>query len=92
MLLVIFLGLLFSSISIVLTDTQNLSFVLMVSSRAGLNTSQQVKIAVDEALKIINDDMPDILPGFSLGYTELLDNNVSVNFCIIYIYIYYCLY
>ena len=65
----------------------------MVSSRAGLNTSQQVKVAVDKALKFINDDMPNILPGFRLGYTELLDSHVSVDFCyIIYAYIYYCLY
>ena len=66
----------------------------MVSSRAGLNTSQQVKVAVDKALKIINDDVPNILPGFRLGYTELLDSHVSVDFCyIIYAYIYYyCLY
>ena len=60
----------------------------MVSSRAGLNTSQQVKVAVDKALKIINDDMPNILPGFRLGYTELLDSHVSVDFCyVIYAYI-----
>ena len=54
---------------------QPLYFSLVVSSDLTLNTSGIVT-AVDETLELIRNDTT-ILPGYSLQYSQVLDNQVS---------------